>query len=83
MLRTGALPLLRTLFPEMHFVLELEVLGVNILTSGRNAMHFGEDKFAKILADTRNIAALPLPLSCKAKLSLLWFHLEEGRHAGD
>lgn len=58
----------KALFPTMHFALELEVLGVNIRTSNRQAMHFSDTKCAKILADIHNIAALPLPVQIKAKL---------------
>lgn len=65
---TDARKTAKTLFPTMKFALELEVLGVNIRTSRRNAMNFSETKCAKILADIHNIAALPLSTKLKAKL---------------
>ena len=58
----------KALFPDMSLVLELEVLGVYIRTSDRCAMHFSEDKCAKILADIKNIGALPLSVPQKAKI---------------
>ena len=56
------------LFPTMLLQLGVDVLGVNIRTSGRNAMHFSDAKCDKIVADIRNIAALPLPVALKSKL---------------
>ena len=58
----------KALFPHMKLVWELEVLGVHIRTSDRNAMHFSEAKCAKIVADIKNIGALPLSIPQKAKI---------------
>ena len=58
----------RSLFPQMQFALELEVLGVQIQTSDKLTTHFGEKKLAKIIADIKNIAVLPIPLRQKARL---------------
>lgn len=59
---------IRALFPEMTLALEVEVLGVMIYTSKRDAFHFPSQKLHKILTDAKNIAALPLPVATKAHL---------------
>ena len=47
--------------PAFPIVLELDVLGTKIYTSDRLAFAFSEMKLKKILEDTENIAALPVP----------------------
>ena len=58
----------KALFPAMQCALEIEILGVHIQTSNRVAMHFPEEKIAKILADVRNISRLPVSVAQKAKV---------------
>ena len=65
---TEARKCIKHLFPNMRFALELEVLGVHVQTSFRNASHFSDDKLAKIIADVRNIACLPISIAQKAKI---------------
>ena len=55
-------------FPNMQIKLEFDLLGSIMYTSRRSAYAFSEEKTAKIIADTRNISALPLPRAEKAKL---------------
>ena len=57
---TDARKCVKTLFPSMHFAFELEVLGVHIQTSSRTVGHFSDEKVAKIIADVKNIACLPI-----------------------
>ena len=58
----------KSLFPQMQIALELEILGVHVRTSDRTAMHFTEAKCAKIVADIKNIGALPISVAQKAKV---------------
>ena len=58
----------KSLFPDMQCALEIEILGVHIQTSNRTAMHFSDDKTAKIIADVRNISCLPISCAQKAKI---------------
>ena len=55
-------------FPQMTMKLEIDVLGSLIYTSHRNAYVFSDEKLAKIITDTRNIAALPLSRKDKTKI---------------
>ena len=55
-------------FPSMKLKHEMDVLGTVIHTSNRLRYAFPEEKTTKIIADTRNIAALPLPRTDKIKL---------------
>ena len=59
---------IKSLFPQMKLALELEVLGVHVRTSDRVALHFTETKCAKIVADIKNIGALPISAPQKAKI---------------
>ena len=65
---TDARKCIKQLFPNMRFAFELEVLGVHIQTSFRTTSHFSEDKVAKIIADVKNIACLPITTAQKAKI---------------
>ena len=58
---TAARKKLKNDFPAFPIVLELDVLGTKIYTSDRQAFAFSETKLKKILEDTDNIAALPVP----------------------
>lgn len=58
----------KSLFPQMKLALELEVLGVHIQTSDKITTHFGEEKFAKVIMDIKNIAVLPISMHQKARL---------------
>lgn len=65
---TCARKTIKRLFPQMQFVLDLEILGAFVPTSRKVSSHFGEQKLAKVLADIRNIGALPVATTVKAKL---------------
>ena len=57
---TAARKRIKKAFPNMKLALEFDLLGTLILTSKRDAFHFTDDKVQAILADARNIAALPI-----------------------
>ena len=58
----------RSQFPEFPIVLELDVLGTKVYTSERPSFGFSDAKLRKILQDTENIAALPVPKSIRSFL---------------
>ena len=55
-------------FPNIPIKLEVEVLGATIYTSDRLACGFSQSKTLLIVADVKNIGALPLPRDCKSHL---------------
>ena len=57
----------KKVFPQMTLQLEFEVLGTMLYTTQRSAYAYSEDAIFKILADTRNIAALAIPTQLKCK----------------
>lgn len=58
----------KSAFPDMQLCLEFDVLGVKIYTFDRDSFQFTDSKLEKILLDTRNIFALPLPVRLKCLL---------------
>ena len=58
----------KLLFPQMHFAASFDVLGTLIVTDNKPATHLTEEKINKILADTKNVGALPLCMPEKTKL---------------
>ena len=61
----------KAFFPDFPIALEIEVLGplgTKMYTSDRDAFCFDEKRLKKVLADTDNIAALPLPQQTKVFL---------------
>ena len=48
-------------FPHLPLRLEVEVLGTMMYTSERDAFHFDDKRLRKVLDDSENIAALPVP----------------------
>ena len=55
-------------FPDIPLALEFDALGAKIYTSQRNATACSPDRVAKIRADIKNIAALPVSRKSKSKL---------------
>ena len=55
-------------FPGIPLKLEVEVLGVVIYTSDRPSCSYPLDRTMRIVGDVKNIAALPLSRSVKARL---------------
>ena len=51
----------RAAFPEYPVKLEIEVLGTKMYVSDRQSFCFEESRLRKVLEDTDNIAALPVP----------------------
>lgn len=58
----------KLLFPELPLQLAFDVLGAKMYTSDRDAFLFDMTKCAKIVADIRNIANLPVPRTLKEQL---------------
>ena len=65
---TDARSVAKSTFPAMKLEYELNVLGSMLYTSQRACYAFPEEKVVKIVADTKNISALPLSRPDKSKL---------------